>query len=98
MNESSSEGGLPDDLEHKVRMHLQCIGSFNAHTQDGKQYTIEIWTHFGEVHSRERHRVAPTLLVLTTPEGYGVDWVAKGQYRLTDHPEISLSSDDPDAP
>jgi hypothetical protein len=35
---------------------------------------------------------------LTTTQGYGVDRVAQGQYRLSDQPEVSLSSDDPNAP
>jgi hypothetical protein len=79
-------------------MHLQCIGSFKAYTQDGEAYTIQIWTHFGAVHDRERARVAPSLLVLTTTDGYGVDRIDQGEYRLTDSPEITLSTDDPDAP
>jgi hypothetical protein len=98
MSESPSEDRPPDDIADKMRMNLQCVGSFEAHTQDGEPYTIEIWTHFGDVHDRQRNRVAPSLLVLTTTEGYGVDRVAKGQYRLTDNPEISLLTDDPNAP
>ena len=82
----------------RAKKHLQCIGSFKAHTQDGESHTIEIWSHFGAVHNRDRARVAPSLLVLTTTDGYGVDRVAQGQYRLTDNPEISLSTDDPNAP
>jgi hypothetical protein len=77
---------------------LECIGSFDAHTQDGDRYTIEIWSHFRAVHDRERVRVAPSLLVLTTTEGYGVDRVSQGEYRLTDNPEISFSTRDPAAP
>jgi hypothetical protein len=88
----------PDENAERSEMHLECIGSFRAHTQDGESRTIEIWTHFGAVHDRRVERVQPTLLVLTTTDGYGVDRVAQGQYRLTDHPEVSLSSDDPNAP
>jgi hypothetical protein len=79
-------------------MHLQCIGSFKAYAQDGEPYTIEIWTHFGAVHNHERARITPSLLVLTTTDGRGVDRVDQGEYRLTDRPEISLSTDDPNAP
>lgn len=79
-------------------MRLQCIGSFNAYTQDGQVYTIEIWTHFAAVHDRERARVEPSLLVLTTTHGHRVDRLDKGEYRLTDNPEIQLSTDDPKAP
>jgi hypothetical protein len=79
-------------------MHLQCVGSFKAYTQDGVGHTIEIWTHYGAVHDRDVARVAPSLLVLTTPDGHGVDRVDQGEYRFTDNPEISLSTDDPHAP
>ena len=77
---------------------LECIGSFNAHTQDGEVYTIDIFTQFGAVHDRGRLRVEPSLLHLTTKDGYGVDRVAQGEYRLRDNPEISFSTDDPNAP
>jgi hypothetical protein len=88
----------PDENAGRSEMHLQCVGSFRAHTPDGESRTIEIWTHFGAVHDRRITRVRPTLLVLTTTDGYGVDRVAQGQYRMTDNPEVSLSSDDPNAP
>ncbi|HWA99967.1 MAG TPA: hypothetical protein VG713_15820 [Pirellulales bacterium] len=77
---------------------LQCIGSFHAYTQDGQCYTIEIWTQFVPVHEHGRFRVAPTQLVLTTTDGHGVDRVDQGQYRLRNNPEVSLSTDDPNAP
>lgn len=98
MHDPEDPDGLPDSTAERARTHLECIGSFRAKTQDSAPVTIEIWTHFGAVHDRDISRVTPTLLVLTTTKGYGVDWVAKGQYRLTDNPEISLSSDDPSAP
>jgi len=79
-------------------MHLQCIGSFKAVTPRGEVHTVEIWTHFGAVHDRERARVQSSLLVLTTTDGHGVDRIAQGEYRLTDNPEITLSTDDPNAP
>ena len=77
---------------------LKCVGSFKAYAQDGTCHTVEIWTYFNSVHDRERSRVAPSLLVLTTTEGYGVERVAQGEYRLTENPEVSLSTDDPHAP
>jgi len=79
-------------------MHLQCIGSFKAYTQVGECHTIEIWTHFGAAHDRERARVEPSLLVLTTTDGHGVDRIDQGQYRLSDSPETKLSTDDSNAP
>ena len=79
-------------------MRLECIGSFEAYTQNGEAHTIEIWTHFGAIHDRERIRVYPTLLVLTTTDGHGVDCVDQSQCRLTERPEITLSSSDPNAP
>lgn len=94
----SPEDRPPDASEDRSRMHLQCIGSFKARTQDGEVHTIEIWTHFGAMHDRERARVQPSLLVLTTTDGRGVDRIEQGEYRLTDSPEISLSTDDPNAP
>ena len=98
MNENPYENRPPDASAARSRMHLQCIGSFKAYTQDGEAYTIEVWTHFGGVQDRERSRVAPSLLVLTTTDGHGVDLVDQGEYRLTDNPEISLSTVDPNAP
>jgi hypothetical protein len=77
---------------------LECIGSFKAHTQDGEVYTIEIWTRFGVVHNRDYQQVQPGMLMLTTTDGYDVYRVAKGEYRLKDKPEISLSTNDPNAP
>jgi hypothetical protein len=100
---NANDSNLPDklsadDSSHGDKMRLQCIGSFKAFAQDGEDFTIEIWSHFGAVHDRERVRVQPSLLVLTTTDGHGVDRVAQGEYRLTDRPEISLSTDDPSAP
>jgi hypothetical protein len=80
------------------RQPLECVGSFKAHTQDGEAYTIEIWTRFGAVHDRQRQRVEPGLLVLTTTEGHGVERIDQGEYRLMESPEITLSTDDPNAP
>jgi hypothetical protein len=98
-HESSDPADQPDDESpDRDQMRLQCIGSFKAHSPDRQVHTIEIWTHFGAMHDRERIRVQPSLLVLTTTDGHGVDWVAQGEYRLTDSPETTLSSDDPLAP
>jgi hypothetical protein len=95
MGKSEPESRPTND---RLRMHLQCIGSFKAYTQEGECHTVEIWTHFGALHDRDISRVEPSLLVLTTPTGHGVDRVAQGEYRLTDEPELSLSSNDPNAP
>lgn len=80
------------------RIELECVGSFTAQTPEGERHTIEIWTRFAPVHDRDRLRVTPGLIVLTTTDGSSVDHIARGQYRLHGNPEISLSSDDPDAP
>ena len=95
MSDETSSDRPPDAQDE---MHLQCIGSYYAWTQDGERHTIEIWTHFGVVHDRERIRVQPSLLVLTTTDGHGVDRIDQGEYRFTDSPEVSLSTDDPNAP
>jgi hypothetical protein len=96
--DSNSDDQPPDESADRAKMHLQCIGSFKAYTQARECHTIEIWTHFGAVHDRERAHVEPSLLVLTTTDGHGVDRIDQGEYRLTDSPEISLSTDDPNAP
>jgi hypothetical protein len=98
VHDSHPADQLPDYSADRAKMHLQCIGSFAAYTQAGECYTIEIWSHFGDVHDRDRARVEPSLLVLTTTDGHGVDRIAQGQYRLVDSPEVSLSADDPNAP
>ena|SRR5215211_5602348 len=85
-------------ISEREKMHLECIGSFNAYTQEGESYTIDIFTHFANVHDRERVRVEPSRIVLTTKDGRAVDRVAQGEYRLQDSPEISFSTDDPNAP
>jgi hypothetical protein len=96
--DSPSDGRPPDKSADRAKTHLQCVGSFKAYTQEGETLTVEIWTHFGALHDRDRTRVEPTLLVLTTTTGHGVDRIAQGEYRLTDNPEISLSTDDSAAP
>lgn len=98
MSKGATDDRPADGSEHRSDMHLQCIGSFKARTQDGEVYTIEIWTHFGAVHDRERTRVEPSLNVLTTTNGRGVVRVEQGVYRLFDCPEIGFSTDDPNAP
>jgi hypothetical protein len=80
------------------RLPLECIGSFDAHTPEGEHYTIEIWTRHEAVHDRERQRIHPGLLVLTTTDGYGVERVSQGEYCLTESPEVRLSTNDPLAP
>ncbi len=85
-----------NDIRHSE--DFRCIGSFYAKSQDGKVHTIEMWCHFDAVHDRERSRVIPAQIALTTIEGHGIDRLAQGQYRLRDNPEVSLSSDDPHAP
>ncbi len=98
MNDNASDDRPSDWNADRDKVQLECIGSFYAYTQDGERHTIEIWTHFGEKHDRDLRRVSPTQLVLTTTEGYNVDRVAQGEYRMVDNPEISLSTDDPNAP
>jgi hypothetical protein len=88
----------PDKTADRAKRHLQCIGSFKAYTQAGECHTIEIWTHFGAVHDRQCARVQRSLLVLTTTDGHGVERLAQGEYCLVDRPEITLSTDDPNAP
>lgn len=77
---------------------MKCIGSFKAHTQEGECHTVEIWTHFEAVHDHERNRSAAGLITLMTTDGYRIDRVDQGEYRLHDNPEVSLSTDDPNAP
>jgi hypothetical protein len=98
MSDETPSDRPPDARADRDEMHLQCIGSFYAWTQDGERHTIQMWTHFAAVHDRERSRVQPSLLVLTTADGHGVDRIEQGQYRLSDIPEITLSTDDPEAP
>lgn len=85
------------DNDHD-RPPLECIGSFLAYEPDGSRHTIEIWTRFESVHDRARQRVHPGLIVLTTTEGRGVTRIARGDYRLTDQPEVRLTSSDANAP
>ena len=94
------EPGLPLEREQPLRRHadLQCIGSFVAKTSEGEPHTIEIWAQYHAVHDRDRLRVLPGTLVLTTTDAHDVDYVAKGAYRLHEHPEVELFSSDPQAP
>ena len=96
MSENSQELRQPDNSPD--RSHLECIGSFTAYTQDGEAHTIEIWTHFTGVHDRDRARVEPGLLVLTTTEGHGIDRVNRGEYRLRGNPDVRLTTEDATAP
>jgi hypothetical protein len=95
---NATEGPRPENETRSTPTQLNCIGSFTAYTQDGEAYVIDVFTHFEAVHNRDRARVESGLLVLTTKDGYGVDRVAQGEYRLRDSPEISFSSNDTNAP
>ena len=79
-------------------MHLHCIRTFKAYTRNGEAHVIGIWTQFGTFSHRKRARANPDPLVLVTTDGQGVERIAQGKYRLTDKPEVSLTSDDPNAP
>lgn len=94
------EPNLPQQREQPTRNpeELQCIGSFVARTPEGQPHTIEIWARYHAVHEHHRLRVMPGLIVLTTTDAHDVDYVAKGVYRLHDHPEVELFSSDPEAP
>lgn len=98
MENLPSDNAPGDQGPGSDRRNLECIGSFKAFTQEGEEHTIEIWTYFDEVHDRNRRRVEPSRLYLMTTHGYDVDRVAEGAYRLTKNPEVSFSTDDPDAP
>ena len=98
-NDPNDTNGLPSEgNSERPEVELQCIGSFKAYTQDQEAYTIEIWTKFGAIHNRDRSRVAPGFMVLTTADGRHVERIDQGQYRLVENPEATLSSDDPKAP
>ncbi len=84
--------------KNRHREEFKCVGSFRATDQAGSLHTIEMWSRFDPVHDRDRSRVEPGQIALTTVEGYAVDRVSKGEYRLHDDPSISLQSDEPDAP
>ena len=88
----------PDANSNRSKTNLQCIGSFRASAENGECHTIEVWTHFGAVHDRDISRVAPSLLVLTTTDGHGVDRIGKGLYRFTERPDVVLSTDASNAP
>lgn len=98
MSEHSSDDRPPDNSPRARRPNMECIASFYAYCQDGERHTIEVWTYFSDVHNRERHQIETSRLYLMTPDGRDVDRVDQGEYRLRDNPEVSFSSDDPDAP
>lgn len=98
MSQVPSDDRQPNVNEEQRRKRLQCVGSFKAFTQDGECHTVEIWTHFDDVHDRDRVRVGSSKIYLMTADGYDIDRIAQGEYRLVKHPEISLSTDDPNAP
>lgn len=85
------------DTPHRPA-EFQCVGSFHATDQDGRLHVIEKWVYFEPVHDRDRARVAPGQIALTTTDGHWVERIAQGKYRLRDNPEVTVSSDDPDAP
>lgn len=87
-----------NDESSRQRPPLECVGSFLAYEPEGQPHTIEIWTRFEAVHDRQRRRVHPGVIVLTTTDGRGVTRIAQGDYQLSDQPEVRLTSADPDAP
>ncbi len=98
MSTDANHSDEPGSSQQRPEVELQCIGSFKAYSQDAELYTIEIWTRFEAQHDRERLRIAPGFRILTTTDGRRVERVDQGEYRLVDNPEVSLSTDDPNAP
>jgi hypothetical protein len=73
-------------------------GEFAAHTEDGREYTIFVFTNFIDAGTRDDpNAVVEGLKRLVTSDGDDVNRLEKGKYKVVSG-GIELSSDDPDAP
>jgi hypothetical protein len=75
-----------------------CTGRYQAVGDDGRSYTVEVWTHFaGPAYFQDPGVELPLLKTLQTSDGDKLNYIGKGHYQLVKG-GVLLRSDDPDAP
>ena len=88
---------ISDDRTERMTMQ-RCTGSHSAEGNDGRPYTVGVWTNF----TSSRHLDDPKAEVagfrsLCTSDGRYLNYIEKGQYQIV-VTGVVLHSDDPDAP
>lgn len=76
----------------------RCTGSYSAAGNDGRSYTVEVWTNFtSSGHLHERTTEVAGFRTLCTSDGQHLNYTEKGRYQIV-ATGVVLQSDDPDAP
>ena len=88
---------ISDDRTERMTMQ-RCTGSHSAEGNDGRSYTVGVWTNFTS--SGLLDDPAPEVAdfrTLCTSDGRNLNYIQKGRYQIVATGFV-LQSDDPDAP
>lgn len=77
---------------------IKLTGTFPAHGADGREYEVYIFTKYilAPTH-QDRHGMVEGLKELRTSDGYSVNRLAKGEYKIVQTGAV-LRSSSPEAP
>ena len=76
----------------------RCTGSYSAGGNDGRSYTVEVWTNFTSAgHLQDPTPEVAGFRTLCTSDGQNLNYIEKGRYQIV-ATGVVLQSDDPDAP
>ena len=80
------------------KQYTKHTGTFTAHSEDGTEYTIFVYTFITEYNSNQGHSIVEGVKSLKTSEGEFVRLIKKGKYQIdTGFKKIDLVSDDANA-
>jgi len=82
-------------MSKKVTEHT---GTFAAHSEDGREFTVFIFTEYHEGHTSDGAYRTEGLKKLRTSDGDAVNRTAEGKYRIVGVEELDIFSEDPNAP
>jgi hypothetical protein len=78
---------------------IEHIGTFTAQDENGKSYTIYVYSRVFDYESSHGHQKVEGVSNLRTSDGDPVRRIDKGKYQLDNgFTRVDLVSDDPDAP
>jgi hypothetical protein len=72
--------------------------TFNATSDDGRQFTIDVFTEFHETNTNAGRRVVEANKTFKTTDGMDVSPKGKGTYEIVDLDGLVVQSQDPAAP
>jgi len=83
-------------MSRKVTEHT---GTFTAHSEDGQEFTVFIFTDYHEGRTSSGPHRVEGLKEMRTSDGEHVNWIEKGKYQVIIGVEtLAIFSDDPNAP